>query len=289
MKSISIAVLALATCLIYAEPAITDGAYSDSYLKSIAQMEAKYPDLLDEKSVMYRLLNQKVTEAIESKHPDTAEADYVLKYADEIAAELSKLGVKIQIVQPDQERVTLIPPNDNALLEEANQRLRAEDAKNKEEIRLTHSRILAAEKQMKQDAQKALAALNDYPEPVPPSIDLARAQTLARSSKNPEAQREGQRMLQEWANYQQQVAIYRQVKAGQIAPESAYTAQMRMEAQGIADQTAEMQRQLDDQRAMLDAQRAEMERQRWEMEQQIFRQKVEADRRRAQMQMQQRP
>lgn len=182
------------------------------------------------------------------------------------------LGQEHKIFPDVIEKVTVIPPDEKAALAEENRRLQEENAARKEEARALLNRMLAAEEQLKILSQKQAEAARApaplpapvpvaLPQPIPPQIDLARAQTLARSSRNPEAQREGMRQLQEWQAYQQQLAVFRQAQAGKVTQGSARAALARLDADQQADrQAAAQEEQRRDLQEQLDRQRYEFER-----------------------------
>lgn len=60
-------------------------AYEDRYQAAVAELETVFPDVLDENSVMTRLLDDKVTAAIARKDPALQDPGYILKFAQEVA------------------------------------------------------------------------------------------------------------------------------------------------------------------------------------------------------------
>ena len=75
-------------------------AYEAAYEKAIAAMEAKYPDLLDDDSLFYKMLNDKCVIAHLKNDHTLTDPNYVAKLADQIAADLVAHKVPVKVVKP---------------------------------------------------------------------------------------------------------------------------------------------------------------------------------------------
>lgn len=64
------------------------GAWREQYLSAVDAMEARYPDAADETTTFYELLDNKVLAAEARKDPALNDPNYILKFADQVAAVL---------------------------------------------------------------------------------------------------------------------------------------------------------------------------------------------------------
>jgi hypothetical protein len=67
-------------------------AYHKEYLAAVDKMEAKFPDLIEDRSTFTILLDHRISLAQIRKDPALADPNFILKWADEIAAELEAVG-----------------------------------------------------------------------------------------------------------------------------------------------------------------------------------------------------
>lgn len=75
-------------------------SYQQDYDSAVDEMEAKYPDSLDEDSTFYRVLDDRVTAAQARKDPRLSDPRYILAMADEVAADLKVTGQKKETTPP---------------------------------------------------------------------------------------------------------------------------------------------------------------------------------------------
>lgn len=94
-------------------------------------------------------------------------------------------------------------------------------------------------------AALVVTSQSQTPAPIPPRMPLSQAQTLARSTRNPQAQAEGQRQLAAWQTYYNKFAVWQAEQAGQISPTRARLRQMEYEAEDLERRNRERMEELE--------------------------------------------
>lgn len=80
-----------------AQQQVAQRSYQEQYQTSVDAMEAKYPEANDESSAFYRVLDDRVAAAVLRQDPALNDPNYIIKFADEVAADL---GMKKQAATP---------------------------------------------------------------------------------------------------------------------------------------------------------------------------------------------
>ncbi len=255
-------------------------SYAKLYDLAIDKLEARFPQCFDEESIFFKALDAKVMTAKNEKNVIMTNPEWVYNLAKDLASELSaqaipvivkdlpsdKAGIKLlaaknetEFKQQEEARILAskqkkdIPsqspiedqptadrpqttPDPNALFNATMQRLYAQR-------QVAQSPTVPQQQTLNPRQQCEADVANELNRNSGVTIDIARAQTLARSSNNPAAQREGYRMLAEAELQRKEHAINQSLAAGNITNEQADLAIMRLEQERTAAETRE---QLDD-------------------------------------------
>lgn len=254
--------------------------YNKKYDATIDKLEAKYPDCFDNQTPFYKAFSPRFDDAIKSKDPVTQDPEWVFHLAEVVAHQLAAKGISVTVKE--------LPEGDEAIRIAATQNQKEFDQAQAQKtarppVDQVAAQIPIQDKRKADEAQRIAAERAEQAAADAGDIQAylrqaakgqagqnPRAQAMARSSRNPQAQQAGLRMLKIQG---QENLVRRNVAAGRISAEEADLEMARIEQQDTQQQLLNEQRQMieEQKRANEELYRLRMEMQKMEMQNRRYR------------------